>query len=141
MIVTGKYIPCILRVYNLFSVLCTPLCAVYNSSCMIYIIITLYYLIIIKASGFETARLHYQCSLVKVIVHHFRKIEGCLKMATSFNHWYQFSSPKDFLNLLDSRKNWLQIALCLLELRILNLKINALTVNIKIFINKYLTRI
>ena len=34
-------------------------------------------------------------------------------MATSFNHWYWFSSPQDVLNLSDSRKNWLQIALLL----------------------------
>ena len=41
-------------------------------------------------------------------------------MATSFIHWYWFSSPQDVLNLSDSRKNWLQIALCLLEPRIID---------------------
>ena len=51
----------------------------------------------------------------------WEKLEGAL-MGTIFNHWYYFSYPQDFMNLLDSWKNWLQIVLCILDPRIFYLK-------------------
>ena len=50
----------------------------------------------------------FQLSVNRVAGHYFRKIGGCLH-GHYFHHWYQFSSPKDVLNLQDSRKTWLKI--------------------------------
>ena len=76
---------------------------------------------------------------LKVMVHHFRRLEVAL-MATSRHHWHSFSSSQGVLNLSDSRKTWLKIAKCLFEPRILDLK-KELSLSITNYINKYLTRL
>ena len=61
-------------------------------------------------------------------------------MATSCLDWYKVSSPPDVLNLSDSRKTWLQIPFSFGAANSCFF-FNALTLSIKNYLNKYLTRL